>query len=309
MVALDPYNLEPISVRMFPADEYLSDPALQTPGGIRHCRGIAQSGPRLYAALFNGVREYAVDDARSLSLRPGRLFTDPRAVDLHGICIENGNLYAASTGSNSVIGWDLQTAAATTVSLSPPRVDGDLRFPDQLARLVNESDWRAVLDADRHINGVSVRDGSMVVCSLTQVLELTGEEVKSLRDDEEGRMHDGCFSGEDDLLLTDGSRGLLVCLDLSSGSCRCTPIADPEDWFVRGVGVIHGRAYVLSSPTMPSRQRGLDGHSGAPAMAGGRFMVSIVDLAAWALVEERLIELEDVAQGSVVYGLVGWNPE
>jgi hypothetical protein len=118
-------------------------------------------------------------------------------------------------------------------------------------------------------------------------------------------MHDGCLALGAELLLTDAARGILFSLDMESGSCRCLSIADPDEWFVRGIGVVDGHAYVLSSESMPSRQRSPQRDADSPPLRGGSFMISKVDLAAWGQVGERILRLSEIARGSVAYGLVG----
>jgi hypothetical protein len=307
LVAIDQETLDPIAVREFPPEEYLEDPELGAPGAIRHARGIVCDGDRLYATLFNGVREYTVEDARELCLRPGRFFTHPRACDLHGICVRGNVLAAASTGSDSVIIWELDSGAAKVLSLGSDS-DLDVRFPDRLAREAGHSDWRDVLDVQRHVNGVSIlSDGAVVVCSLTEVVEIGSGGCRQLHELSDGRMHDGCLAKEAELLLTDASRGVFLSLDMRTGFCRCIPIRDPKECFVRGIGVAGGFAYVLVSESMPSRQRDPHRDVYSEPARGGNFTISKVDLAGGQQVDERFLHLSEIARGSVAYGLVGLN--
>jgi hypothetical protein len=307
LVALDRESQEPLAVHEFGADEYLEDPELGEPGQIRHCRGVAQAGDRLFVALFNCVREYRVKDIRQLLLEPGRLFTHPRAVDLHGICIQGGTLSAASTGSDSVISWDLDSGEIAVTALFNGGGE-DVRFPDRLAREAGKSDWRQSLDAAQHVNGVSIAGGgTAVVCSLTKVLELGPDGAHPILADDEAQMHDGCLADNDELLLTDAANGLLVSLNLRTRECRSMTIAAPDEWFVRGIGLVDGRAYVLSSEVMGSRQRDAERDADLPAVMGSSFMISIVDLAAWAPISDRVLRLSEIARGSVAYSLLGWK--
>jgi len=308
LVALDREKLEPIATREFPAEEYLEDPVLGEPGKIRHARGIATADDKLYVALFNQVCEYTVVDPRELDLRPGRAFTHPRACDLHGISVDGSSLAAASTGTDSVITWDLESEEASVTSLGIES-ENDVRFPDRLARDAGREDWREVLEVGRHVNGVSIRpDGTPVVCSLSEVLELAADEVRSLHLPEDGRMHDGYLSPSETLLLTDASCGLLVSLDLNnSDDRRSIPIAKPEEWFLRGIGVVDKTAYVLSSEAIPSRQRNpVRDPTSAPEAIGGSFRVAAVDLDHFgAPIDEKFVRVPEAPRGSVVYGVAG----
>lgn len=309
LVALDRETQKPLAVREFQETEYLEDPELGAPGQIRHGRGIVQLGDKLFVALFNCVREYAVEDVRELSLRPGRVFTDPRAVDLHGICVYGKTLSAASTGTDSVISWDIESGEATVTPLLATK-EGDVRFPDRLARQAGKSDWREVLEDEQHVNGVSIRpDGTAVVCSLTRVLELRPEGIRTIHQETGARMHDGCLGSNGDLLLTDAARGTLVSLSIDDGIYRCLPIANPEEWFVRGIGIVGENAYVLSSEKMPSRQRNPERDADAAAAMGSSFMVTVIDLRTWTPVNEGVVRLSEVARGSVAYSLLGWKSE
>jgi hypothetical protein len=306
LVALDRETLDPLEVREFPADEYLEDPELGAPGRIRHARGLATVGDKLYVALFNVVREYTVEDSRTLALRPGRLFTHPRACDLHGICVHEDTLVAASTGTDSVISWDLASATATVTQLGTPGEE-DVRFPDRLAREAAKEDWREALDVRRHLNGVSIRgNGAPVVCSLGEVFEISGEGQQSLYRREAARMHDGYLSDREQLLLTDAAVGGLISHDLIADEHRSFAVAKTDEWFVRGVGVVDdGTAYVLSSERMRSRQRSpvLDPDS-PPEARGAQFMVSTVDFTCGGHRDDKVVRVPDAPRGSVVYGIV-----
>ncbi|HEX5609804.1 MAG TPA: hypothetical protein VFX45_06910 [Solirubrobacterales bacterium] len=308
LIALDRESLELIAVREFTADEYLEDPVLGEPGKIRHARGLATLGDKLYVALFNQVCEYTVVDPRELDLRLERTFTDPRACDLHGISVSGSSLAAASTGTDSVITWDLESEEASVTSLGI-KSEEDVRFPDRLARDAEVEDWRDVLEVDRHVNGVSIRpDGTPIVCSLSEVLELGAGGVRSLHLPEEGRMHDGYLSPSETLLLTDASCGTLLSLDLNNcEDRRSTPIAKPEEWFVRGIGVVDKTAYVLSSEAIPSRQRNpMHDLSAAPEAVGGSFRVAAVNLDHFgATIDEELVRVPEAPRGAVVYGVAG----
>ena len=314
LVALDIDSLDLLAMREFPTEEYLCDPSCADPGPIRHCRGIAQSGQTLLAALFNGVREYDVEAIRELRLRPRRLLSDPRAVDLHGIEARAGVLSAASTGSDAVLHWDLASGQASVVALGENGAngdgDGDLRFPDKLARERGYDDWRAVLDAALHVNGVSRdSDGSLIVSSLTCVVRVAAGAPRPIVEDPRARMHDGSPVTGGELLLTDAARGTLVSLDLETGARRFLAVADPADWFVRGLCVVDTTAYVLRSKVVASRQRDPRGRHQlrvAPT-DGASFGISVVDLSCLALVEERAVDLPRLAPGTVAYGLLAWD--
>jgi hypothetical protein len=303
LIALDRETLQLLEVREFPAKEYLEDAAVRAPGRIRHARGIAIKDGKLYVALFNIVREYEIVDLRRLELLPGRYFTSPLACDLHGICVRGDTLAAASTGTDSLICWDLRSEEAVVTPIGDV-VSADVRFPERLALAAGKQDWREVLRVSRHVNGVSIRaDGTPVVCSLTQVLEIPPEGPAAVHEKSGGRMHDGCLSPSGELLLTDAAGGLLIALDLDSRDCRCFTISDPADWFVRGIGVADGIAYVLGSEPMPSRQRDPHLDPAASVERGSSVMISTVDLATGYQMEEEVLRLSQLARGSVAYGL------
>lgn len=306
LVTLDRHTLEPLATREFPAEEYLRDPRSGALGTIHHCRGIAQSGGRLLATLFNGVREYAVEDAERLSLRSVRLLTHPHAVDLHGIDVRDGVVSAASTGSESVIAWELSSGAAIETAVGTP-ARGDLRFPDRLAREADHRDWRQPLAVDMHLNSVCRLDGgSTIACGLTTVLELSSLGRRPLLEDPTARMHDGRPGRQGQLLLTDAARGALVSLDRASGKRRFLELTAPGEWFVRGLEIVDGLAFVLRSELLPSRQRHAHRSIGAPLARDGRFGISVVDLDSWQQVAEATVELAGLPRGSVAYAALAW---
>lgn len=307
LVAVDRQELKPIAVREIREEEYLEDPVLGAPGRIRHCRGVAQSGDRLYVALFNCIREYTVESARELVLRPGRVFTHPRAADLHGICIHGRMLSAASTGSNCVITWNLDSGKACLVSLGQ-HGDDDVRFPDRLAREVGADDWRDVLDHDLHLNGVSaLPDGRVVVCSLTTVWQLGPSGPQPIIEEPTARMHDGCLGGAEKLLLTDASCGIVLSVDLTGNTFARIPVVNPDKWFVRGIGFVDDTAYVLASESMLSRQRSPRREVELEPEMGGAFLLFDIEPALGALRDERLVPLPTIASKSVAYGLLAWK--
>jgi hypothetical protein len=308
LVALDGHSLEPLATREFPPEEYLRDPQSEQPGAIHHCRGIAQAGDTLLATLFNGVREYAVEDARKLVLRPRRLLTHPHAVDLHGLDVGDGLVLAASTGSESVIAWELASGRATEAAIGN-LVKVDLRFPDRLAREAGYRDWRHALAVNLHLNSVCHRDdGTTIACGLTSVLELSPQGHRTLITDPQARMHDGRDGGRGDVLLTDAARGALVSLDLDSGERRFLQLAAPDEWFVRGVEVADRFAFVLRSEPLPSRQRHVHRDDPGTVAQDGRFGISVVDLDSWQPIAERTIRSVGLARGSVAYAALEWAP-
>lgn len=304
LVAIERETLQPLAVREFPSEEYLEDPEAKAPGRLRHARGIAIREGKLFVALFNAVREYEILNPRTLDLRAGRIFTDPQACDLHGICVEGETLAAASTGTDSLICWDLRSGEASVTSLGPATAE-DVRFPERLALAADKEDWRDVLTVAQHVNGVSIRpDGPPILCSLDEVLEIPPEGPRPVHRGNESRMHDGCLSPAGNLLLTDAAQGILISVDPSGRKApNCFSIADPKEWFVRGIGLVDGTAYVLSSESMRSRQRDPKLDPDAPVELGGSFMISTVDLATGAQVEEKVLRLSEVPRGTVAYGL------
>ena len=115
LVALNANSLELIRVRCFPAREYLSRSGSMP---MEHCRGIAQWDNALWVSMFNAVRRYEVADPETLKLRPGDVFSHPRAVDLHGICVDEDRLLVASTGADTIIEWRRASSEPNATPLS-----------------------------------------------------------------------------------------------------------------------------------------------------------------------------------------------
>lgn len=307
LVSLAFESLEAVGMRPFPADEYLLDPC-GSPAPIEHCRGIVQVGNELYAALFNGVGVYQVADARELRLDRRRMLTHPSAVDLHGIHACDSVVVAASTGADAIISWETSTRDASVIGFGGADAS-DLRFPHRIAREHGCADWREVLRARLHINDVCRRDdGTTVVCSLKRVVELTAEGVRTLMEDKAALLHDGRWFSDGQLLFTDAARGELLALDPERGTTRRLPIADPSNWFVRGLSIVGQHVVVLRSQRVRSRQRDVRIRADCrPAKSTGRFGISIVDLAGWRLEADRVVMLPDANSGSVAYAVIGWR--
>ncbi len=204
--------------------------------------------------------------------------------------------------------WNLHSGKAEVAPLRETGV-ADLRFPAKLALESGESDWRRVLEARLHANGVALRpDGSVVVCTLTGVVELTPSGPRLIYEDDNARLHDCCAENGGELLLTDAARGLLIALDVRNGQRRCCEIADPGEWFVRGVGVLDGYIYVLSSEVMPSRQRSpLSATLCEPSARGSTFLISIVNPDTLVPIAEEPVRMPQMARGTVAYSLVGYK--
>ncbi|HET6448015.1 MAG TPA: hypothetical protein VFG31_02810 [Conexibacter sp.] len=307
LVALDATTLAPLAYRELPAAEYLADPVDGCAPPVEHCRGIAQSGRTLYAALFNGVREYAVDDIRTLTLRPGRMLTDRRAVDLHGMDVRGDRLVAASTGSDTVIEW--QRRSGTVSALTPTtasKADDDLRFPHLDAQRDGHADWRRCVRGRRHLNDVLLTDGGLVVCSLTSVWRTTGNAWELLARDRAARFHDGRPAPDGSLLLTDAARGALVALRPDERP-QALALADPARWFVRGLTVEGRHAIVLRSAVVPTRQRDPRRIEHVVRERGATIGLTVVDLEHWSVVDDRTVTLPQAAAGVVAYKVLAWE--
>lgn len=309
LVALDDDSLEVTAYREFPKGEFLRSESTGRSSEIYHCRGLAIADDHLFAALFNAVAEYYVDDFSRLDLRFVRLWTAPAAQDLHGISLSRRRLLAASTGTDTVLMWDLDRGESRSIRVNGrPAGSADVRFPDQTRRPDQPTRvWRSPELNRLHLNDVTLLDdGRLVMSSLSRLWVSASLDAKptAVVDDEQARMHDGRPLSPTSVLLTDAGRGDLVVLDVDSGELRRFRIADPEQWFVRGVHVAGPYAYVLSSAVTKSQQSRLPVRPSDRPRFGARFRVSIVQVADASVLLTREIALAGAPAGSVVYTIV-----
>jgi hypothetical protein len=306
LVALDANSLELIRVRCFPAREYLSRSGSMP---MEHCRGIAQWDNALWVSMFNAVRRYEVADPETLKLRPGDVFSHPRAVDLHGICVDDDRLLVASTGADTIIEWGRASSEPTLHPLSGTD-SRDLRFPARLAPESGCNDWRDLLPGRLHINDVCAGDReSIVVCALRQIFLIRRNRVRVLHADPTALFHDGRALNDGRLVFTDASRGRLVMVD-PDGMSRATSIdvASPSEWFVRGLATSENYVYVLRSELGASRQRALPGRGQAgDSSTPGRFGVSVVDTTSGHIVAEHTIASPQLSAGVNAYSIIRWT--
>jgi hypothetical protein len=303
IVALDLATLRLLAVRRFPPHEYLG----YAPDGhqpIQHCRGLSVDRGDLMVAMFNAVRRYSIVDSRCLILEPGERLNHHGAVDLHGIVSRGDRLWAASTGTECVISWPVGEGATEILPLkSTP--EADFRFPIEAARQALSTDWRDVLPVARHINDVLPReDGSVVVCSLREVVLLFDGRRRVLFHDGEALLHDGRQTCDGRLLFTDAARGDLVLITPGAGETQRIRVSDPRSWFVRGMAVLPGdQVVVLRSERGPTCQRSVQLEPDEEP-GGGLFGVSLVDLAAGAVLSEETISDGALSAGIVAYAAV-----
>jgi hypothetical protein len=300
LVALDAATLDMLAVRTFPPEEYLDD---IDAAPVEHARGLAQHEGRLLVALFNCVRSYEIDDLRCLDMRPGALFTSPAAVDIHGLDVHGGMLFAGSTGADAVITWNLVTGETATDVFSGT-VTADLRFPHREAFVTGATDWRAVLPTCLHVNDVSAFEDSIVVCSLRNAWLAAGASRRTLLADEHALLHDGRLCSDGRLLFTDAARGHLVTLPFSSGAANRIVLTDPGRWFLRGLRQVGSHAAVLRSERVSSLQRAPRRTDNEVAPGGACFGISIVDLATGKIEEDRVLTVDAAPAGSVAYAVL-----
>lgn len=307
LVALDRATLRVLSYREFTSRDFLPDPRDGGPTPVRHARGLAVRSDRLFVSLFNSIGEYRILDPGALRLRLQRRLTSPAAADLHGICLAPRGIAAASTGGACLLAWDLASEACCRIALDgvAPPAGGDLRFPEPRGGGCTDASWRRPLPPERHLNDVCLTGaGDLVACSLARIAVLSpGTPPIVLADDRAARFHDARPLGDGRILATDGARGELLVLAPGAGSPARIPVADPRAWFVRGVEVVDGRAYVLCSQVVDNRQLSISGRGTAVRRRGAVFGVSIVDLAGGRAVSNSVVSLPGAPAGSVVYQL------
>jgi hypothetical protein len=290
-----------VSARLIDPAEYLSAPDDQS-FAVEHCRGLALRGSDLYVALFNSVREYRVDDARALALKPGRVFTHRKAADIHGITVAGGTLYAASTATDSVVAWSLKSGRSRVIDLGNPE-PRDLRFPMKLARAARHADWRGIVNAGLHLNQVCVHVSGAYATGLHRLVRIGDYGLETIVYDAQALFHDAEPDPDGLLALTDAARGQLVRIDPGTGRAIRLPVADANQHFVRGLCVRGDYAVVLRSERVVSRQRSPWRMSGA-GPKGAAFGVSIIHLRSGAVELDRVVSMPDLAAGSVAYTAV-----
>jgi hypothetical protein len=303
-------DLEVSAIRTFGVHEYLTEPHAEPDPPIEHCRGLARVGGTLFVAMFDAVRTYTIASAEHLQLRPGRRYTHPCCVDVHGIAVVGDRLMAASTGTDAVISWNLPSGSAHVESLAPASgADRERRWPKRRARRMGATDWRAALAPALHVNGVMpLGDDDMLISHLGGLQVRDWDGALSTLVDAPGRLvHDGQLADDDKVLATDASRGRLLVVDRETGALLAQPaIADPRRWFVRGLMVTEGgHALVLRSAVTATAQRRVDADPAGGGEASGALVgLTVVDLASLRIVSERDIRLDAVSRGSVAYAAV-----
>lgn len=304
LVALDPDSFDVLAYREFPPSEFLENPASGRPGSIRHARGLARRGSRLFVSLFNAVGEYWVADPAGLDLSLKRRLTAPEAADLHGISSYDGSLAAASTGGDCVLIWDLGSGASRSIGLAraaPPAID--IRFPGQADEPV--ASWREALPGRGHLNDVALTGGGFVSCSLNRIVVSSRDGERVVAECSGALFHDAQPVGEGELFATDGARGEVVFIDLSSLRARRVAVSDPDRWFVRGAAIAGDHAYILRSQVTENRQT-LIGANGRPQSRRATLGVSVLELGSRQLVAEAEVALVDAPKGSVAYQPLLW---
>lgn len=309
LVSLDPVSLDQYEYRPFAPEEFLRNPATGEPTALRHGRGLHIEGDRLFAALFNAVNEYRIVDPATLELAHVERFVHAAAADLHGIDVRNDRLVAASTGTSSVLSWDLASGRAECLTYGKPEVLApDPRFPEQSGtKSQGGRRWRAATTT--HVNDVSISmSGDLVVCALSEVrLTRTASGTTStLFQDACARFHDARLIDEDNaLVMTNGGSGELVVVDLRDRRIRRTAVADPGRWFIRGLHLDGDFAYVLGSEITPNLQLAISDESDpSQERRGARFLVTVVDLPKGRCVASKIIALDSAPAGSAVYSIV-----
>jgi hypothetical protein len=233
-----------------------------------------------------------------------RRLTAPAAADLHGVSLAQGRLAAASTGGDCIVVWDLESGNSRAIGVGKAPVPAtDIRFPERADRRSGNARWRTRLPGRRHINGVALTTSGFVSCMLTRVIELAGDTESVLHADDDARFHDLRLIDEHTLLITDSARGEILFLDLRTRSFARARIMDPTRWFLRGLEVVNGLAYVLGSNLLENRQDTI-GRRGPVMRRGASLGLSVVDLDTRRLVTESTITVSDAPVGSVAYQAV-----
>lgn len=300
LVELDQRNLGLRRVHQIPEHDYWRGEREQNQP-VQHCRGLVRSGESLYVALFNCVCEYMLTP--SGDLRPIRQFTDRRAVDIHGIDLAGDALFAVATGTDAVVKWDLATGQSEVAMQNGREQSGDFRFPGIAAERANATDWREILDASDHLNDMCLLDdGSMIVCSLRGVFHATDGKAVNVFHDEQALLHDGRLLIDGRVAFTDAARGTVRLMTLSGSQTECFEIADPGEWFVRGLRTRGGVLFVLRSIRVDSVQR-IPTEDGPCPPLGARFGVSKLSLESGEILSDAVVDLPDVSGGSVAYAV------
>lgn len=314
LVAIDADSLELLAYREVPAGELLADERTGRPSALRHCRGLAVHGDRLFAAVFNAVAEYRVIDPRSLDLELVRRWTSPAAMDLHGLTIVDGQLFAVSTGGRCLLSWDLVDGRSTALVLDGGApCDRDLRFPDR--RVPHGAAcpvrWRPAISHRDHLNDVAWVDaGALVVCSLgaLRVSDPRRRRLEVVLEQPGARLHDVSRLSARELLLTDGATGELVWVDACTWTTRRRRVVDPRAWFLRGLHVSDSAVYALQSQITRNGQAVLPARPEGAGASGATFGISKMAVADGEVLATRAIHLPRAATGAVAYTACASKP-
>jgi len=305
LVALAPDSFEVLSYRELPSGDFLRNPADGAPGAVRHARGLAREGDRLFVTLFNSVGEYQVLDAAGLDLSLGRRLTSPAAADLHGLSLRGGELAVASTGGGCILIWDIESGECRGLRLGAALPEADIRFPCQGPGSSGDL-WRDALPGQNHVNDVALAEGGFVFSGLTGIgAHLNGEE-RILASDDRALFHDARLLEDGRVLATDGARGELVLIDRDSRSQERVAVTEPDSWFLRGVEVVDDHAYLLRSEVVENRQLWI-GREEPVRRWGATLGVSVLELRSRRLVSEATVVLPDAPAGSVAYQALAWG--
>jgi hypothetical protein len=286
----------------------LVDPATGRPGLLRHMRGLTTYRDRLLVGAFNCVNSYTrASDGDEFRLEWKRRYTHPGLCDVHGIRVCDDRLYAASTGSDSVVRWDLDDASDVAIF---PLGDDEaanrrLNFPERLVTGDESLNWRTAVCNRLHVNDVNVRGTSLLVTSLHAVTlrPFDGTQATELYRDPDGILHDASLL-DDSVLLTNARTGELLRLDLHSGQAVRSRIVDPSECFLRGLAVDGPSVWLLGSERVSNRQLSTRTLTEEATNVGGcSFRLFCFDLDRDRVCGSWTFATEMFPQGSVVYAI------
>lgn len=243
LLVLDPDSGTIVSHFQFTSEDFLHHPQNNMPPLVRQARGmfVANDRDSIFVALFNSVVELEPNQNWSAPKVIRRL-THEKCSDLHGLGIADNYLYAASTGSDSIVRWHLEDGTSSVFQLGSRSTNGlQLGFPWYAPGYDPRRSWRDFVVNTIHVNDVNVGlDNTIYVTCIHELFSLrpmsSGLKIRRLHWDESAVYHDCFLASDRTIWLSNAQSGALVEVSADTGDIlRRVKVTNSKQWFIRGL--------------------------------------------------------------------------
>ena len=284
-------ELVPSASLSVPIEWYLGDGADELDTRFRHARGMAPDGDGFWLTLFNSI--VRVDTTNGLeSASIGRRLSHPHAADLRAVCSTDAGLASVACGTDAVLRWSSGDHPTAESSSLVPVLDREYRFPQRLENGDDDS-WRDFYPRTLHLNGLSTVDDAFVVSSPGSlfVLDQATLERRFRADDDRSLWHDP-VPVDEGVFVSNAATGSIEHRSDEMELIREFSVADPTEWFVRGLSIVGNLAVVGHSRRLPNRTlRPRPGPAGDPSPS--KFAVAVVNTDSGVIEARSEFEVSD----------------